>query len=268
MKTIPKMAHGDRRRNAGLRPRFCDTETRPSATHAPCSRVFLAKPRSRVKNHGARIRTSAFHHFIPPAEISRRIQQFAQLPGAFRNAPGHRRAAGGEIVIEPSSLREAVHLGGPGDLFGLATAVRLRKVSKSFRIPFEHLGNGKVVVSGHRCVASRNNVRALLRELQNFHQKDFGGSNRIEWSAVGPPPPSELPPHTLHARLAGETTQQLGLSRSEGRDRLRCPGGQVRFCIHGDASTALAMWSPRKAAQSTNELTDSLNGNPTTVLVE
>jgi len=49
MKTIPKLAHGDRRRNAGLRRRFCDTETRPRATHAPCSRVFRAKPRSRLK---------------------------------------------------------------------------------------------------------------------------------------------------------------------------------------------------------------------------
>jgi hypothetical protein len=37
----PKLARGDRRRNPGLRPRFCDTETGPRTAHAPCSRVFL-----------------------------------------------------------------------------------------------------------------------------------------------------------------------------------------------------------------------------------
>jgi hypothetical protein len=36
--------------------------------------------------HPEIIRTSAFHHFIPPAEISRPIQQFAQLPGALSAA--------------------------------------------------------------------------------------------------------------------------------------------------------------------------------------
>ena len=42
------------------------------------------------------------------------------------------------------------------------------------------------------------------------------------------------------------------------------PGRAAGPILHsyGDASTALAMWSPQKAAQSTNELTDSLNGNP------
>src|SRR6516165_8259208 len=44
---IPKLAHGDRRRNAGLRPRFCDTETRLRATHAPVfARISLQTAKS------------------------------------------------------------------------------------------------------------------------------------------------------------------------------------------------------------------------------
>jgi hypothetical protein len=37
----PKLALGDRRRNPGLRLRFCDTETGPQAAHAPRARAFL-----------------------------------------------------------------------------------------------------------------------------------------------------------------------------------------------------------------------------------
>src|SRR5260370_23242939 len=36
----PKSALRDRRRNPGLRPRFCDTETGPYAAYAPCPRVL------------------------------------------------------------------------------------------------------------------------------------------------------------------------------------------------------------------------------------
>ena len=41
MKTIPKLAHGDRRRNPGLRPRFRDTERGPRATHARVRAYFV-----------------------------------------------------------------------------------------------------------------------------------------------------------------------------------------------------------------------------------
>jgi hypothetical protein len=46
---IPKLALGDRRRNPRLRPRFCDTETRPHSANAAYSRAF----RSKHKSHAA-----------------------------------------------------------------------------------------------------------------------------------------------------------------------------------------------------------------------